>query len=48
MQRAGPWRGLPAFPEHDPAVRLAAFNRVSTDSVDEAAEQSDGSSARTT
>ena len=25
-------------PEHDPAVRLAAFNRVSTDSVDDAAD----------
>src|SRR4051794_28820783 len=27
-----------SFPEHDPAVRLAAFNRVSTDSVDAAAD----------
>jgi hypothetical protein len=27
-----------SVPEHDPAVRLAAFNRVSTDSVDDAAD----------
>src|SRR4051812_42319660 len=27
-----------SVPEHDPAVRLAAFNRVSTDSVDAAAD----------
>ena len=27
-----------SVPQHDPAVRLAAFNRVSTDSVDDAAD----------
>jgi len=27
-----------SIPQHDPAVRLAAFNRVSTDSVDDAAD----------
>src|SRR4030081_3921233 len=27
-----------SIPQHDPAVRLVAFNRVSTDSVDDAAD----------